>query len=72
MCRQKYEDPAIWKARQDETEMVWETQYESSAELIDTPEYLKCACDGTQERKGKAVPRGTAIAAALGLSLIHI
>ena len=51
VCRQKYEDPAIWKARQDETEMAWKTQYESSAELIDTPEYLKRACAGRHARK---------------------
>ena len=41
VCRQIYEDPDMWKARQQETEAAWKTQYEASTELIDTPEYLK-------------------------------
>ena len=50
--------------------MAWNTQYESSAELIDTPEYLKRACAGTHERKEKAVTRGTAIAVTFGRKLL--
>ena len=41
VCRQIYEDPDMWKARQQETEADWKTQYEANTELIDTPEYLK-------------------------------
>jgi hypothetical protein len=59
VCRQKYEDPDAWKARQSDTESAWKTQYESSVELLETPEYLKTAFENPHAGDKKAGARSS-------------